>query len=81
MHAAQRILARHTVLSPFQGGHCTNCHDPHASRQEMLIKDKIPGFGKWEIPISYRKTPTGGGCVVGCHQPRSYDRTTEEPYK
>jgi predicted CXXCH cytochrome family protein len=69
------------VNQPAKGRTCKTCHDPHASRQEMLIKDKIPGFGKWEIPISYRKTATGGGCVVGCHQPRSYDRMNEETYK
>lgn len=69
------------VNRPVKGRTCKTCHDEHASRQEMLIKEKIPGFGKWEIPINYTKTATGGTCVVGCHKPRSYDRVNEETYK
>lgn len=69
------------VNQSVKGRTCKTCHDPHSARQEKLIKERIPGFGKWEIPISYTKTATGGTCVVGCHQPRSYDRVNEEVYK
>lgn len=57
-----------------KGRSCKTCHDPHASGQPRLVKEKIPGFGTWEIPIRYTKTDTGGTCVVGCHKPKSYDR-------
>lgn len=57
-----------------KGRSCKTCHDPHSAEQPKLIKRKIPGFGKWEIPIGFDKTATGGTCVVGCHKPRSYDR-------
>ena len=69
------------VNNPVKGRTCRTCHAPHASRQPMLIKDRVPGFGKWEVPISYKKTATGGTCVAGCHQPRSYDRFHEESTK
>lgn len=57
-----------------KGRSCKVCHDPHASSQDRLIKTSVPGFGKWDIPIKYTKTPNGGTCVVGCHKPKSYDR-------
>lgn len=57
-----------------KGRSCKVCHDPHAASQPRLISDKIPGFGKWRIPIRFTKTDTGGTCVVGCHKPKSYDR-------
>jgi len=56
------------------GRSCKVCHDPHAARQERLIKERVPGFGRWEIPISFTRTSTGGSCVAGCHKPKAYDR-------
>ena len=66
------------VNMPDKGRSCKVCHDPHAASQAKLIKGKVPGFGNWEIPISYEKTSTGGTCVVGCHKPRSYDRNRSD---
>lgn len=57
-----------------KGRSCKVCHDPHAASQLRLISSKIPGFGRWRIPIRYTKTEVGGTCVVGCHKPKSYDR-------
>jgi predicted CXXCH cytochrome family protein len=57
-----------------KGRSCKVCHDPHAASQPRLISSKIPGFGRWRIPIRYTKTNVGGTCVVGCHKPKSYDR-------
>lgn len=62
------------INKPDKGRSCKTCHDPHAARQQRLIKEHIPGFGTWEIPIRYTKTETGGTCVVGCHKPKTYDR-------
>lgn len=62
------------VNRPDKGRSCKTCHDPHAAGQPRLIKERIPGFGSWDIPIRYTKTETGGTCVVGCHKPKSYDR-------
>ncbi len=59
---------------PEKGRTCKGCHNPHASSQDRLIMPKVPGFGKWEIPIRFTTTSTGGTCVVGCHKPKSYDR-------
>ncbi len=63
------------VNKPDRGRSCKTCHDPHAADQPKLIKKRIPGFGRWEIPINYEKNATGGTCTVGCHKPRSYDRS------
>jgi predicted CXXCH cytochrome family protein len=57
-----------------KGRACKTCHDPHAAAQPRLISERISGFGKWDIPILFTKTDTGGTCVVGCHKPKSYDR-------
>jgi predicted CXXCH cytochrome family protein len=63
-----------------KGRSCKVCHEPHASSQAKLIKVKVSGFGKWEIPIIYTRKATGGTCVVGCHKPRSYDRVRPAIY-
>lgn len=64
-----------------KGRSCKVCHDPHAASQLRLISSKIPGFGRWRIPIRYTKTDVGGTCVVGCHKPKSYNRinTVQNP--
>lgn len=61
-----------------KGRSCKTCHDPHAAGQPRLIKARIPGFGRWEIPINFEKTATGGTCTVGCHKPRTYDRARSD---
>lgn len=57
-----------------KGRVCTVCHGIHGADQANLIHRHYKGFGDWNIPIDYKATATGGTCVVGCHQPRSYDR-------
>jgi predicted CXXCH cytochrome family protein len=56
-----------------KGRVCTACHDPHASSQAKHIRYEVP-FGAWSYPVNLTKTATGGGCVVGCHAPKAYDR-------
>ncbi|HIJ78264.1 MAG: hypothetical protein OEY01_03030 [Desulfobulbaceae bacterium] len=58
-----------------KGRNCVACHDPHASNQAKHIRYDVP-FGAWSYPISITKTTTGGTCVVGCHAPKSYDRSS-----
>lgn len=64
-----------------KGRSCKACHDPHSAGQEMLIKERVPGFGKWDIPMFFTRTPTGGTCVVGCHKPKTYDRISAVEYR
>jgi predicted CXXCH cytochrome family protein len=52
---------------------CILCHSPHASKNPDLIRDRVP-FGKWEFPLNFVKTDTGGTCLPGCHQRVYYDR-------
>ncbi len=52
---------------------CKLCHVVHGSPNPVLIADSVP-FGKWNLPLRFVKTETGGGCSPGCHNPRYYDR-------
>ncbi|MBI3836218.1 MAG: cytochrome C [Planctomycetes bacterium] len=61
------------VNKSFKGRTCRVCHDPHASQNEKHIVESVK-FGKWEIPLNYRATQTGGSCASGCHSPYRYDR-------
>jgi predicted CXXCH cytochrome family protein len=55
------------------GRSCRACHSTHASKYDRLVRDSVP-FGKWQLPITFEKTPTGGMCVTGCHPAFHYDR-------
>lgn len=65
-----------------KGRSCKACHELHATDQWRHIRELSP-FGKtmeetsYMIPIKHIKTETGGGCIVGCHKPRYYDRNKE----
>lgn len=63
-----------------KGRSCKACHDPHSAGQERLVEERVPGFGKWDIPMFFTKTATGGTCIVGCHKPKSYDRINSVVY-
>lgn len=56
-----------------KGRTCRMCHNIHGSNNTVLIADSIP-FGKWNLPLKFVKTETGGSCAPGCHKPQSYDR-------
>ncbi|MDA8160376.1 MAG: hypothetical protein M0T76_06625 [Desulfobacteraceae bacterium] len=56
------------------GRTCMTCHEIHASNQPKHIRTTIPMGKNYTINLQYTKTATGGGCVVGCHKPRNYDR-------
>ncbi len=58
-----------------KGRNCKACHAMHGSELPGLIPDKIL-FGKWELPLKYTKTETGGSCAPGCHKRYNYDRKT-----
>lgn len=56
-----------------KGRNCKSCHVIHAGETPKLIADGVP-FGKWNLPLRYVKTETGGSCAPGCHKKYSYDR-------
>ena len=56
-----------------KGRSCTFCHNVHGSNNPKLIAENVP-FGKWNLPIKFIQTETGGSCSPGCHKPQSYDR-------
>jgi len=56
-----------------KGRSCIACHDPHASNQAKHVRYEVP-FGRWSYPIEFTPDKNGGGCLVGCHAPKKYDR-------
>jgi predicted CXXCH cytochrome family protein len=56
-----------------KGRNCRACHSTHTSTQPVHLRETVP-FGKWEMPISFSQTPTGGSCKPGCHEEMLYDR-------
>jgi predicted CXXCH cytochrome family protein len=58
-----------------KGRNCKLCHNVHGSENQKLIATSVH-FGKWELPLKYVKTETGGSCAPGCHKKLNYDRVT-----
>jgi len=56
-----------------KGRSCSSCHRTHASKLPFLMAESVP-FGKWQLPINFKATLTGGTCSPGCHAPESYSR-------
>ena len=56
-----------------KGRSCKLCHNVHGTSAPKLIAESVP-FGKWNLPLGFVKTDTGGGCTPGCHKPQFYDR-------
>ncbi len=63
-----------------RGRSCRACHSVHASTLALHLRETVP-YGKWELPINYKQTNTGGSCSPGCHQPKAYDRDNPVDYK
>ena len=61
------------VNKPSRGRNCKTCHAIHGSKLPKLIA-KTTAFGKWDLPVNFKKTSTGGSCSPGCHEMANYDR-------
>lgn len=58
-----------------KGRNCKLCHKLHGGSLPKLIAVSVP-FGKWDLPLKFVKTDTGGSCSPGCHKKYTYDRKT-----
>jgi predicted CXXCH cytochrome family protein len=58
-----------------KGRNCKLCHAIHGGALPKLIADTV-SFGKWQLPLKFIKTDTGGSCTPGCHRQFHYDRKT-----
>jgi predicted CXXCH cytochrome family protein len=56
-----------------RGRTCRTCHDVHAAKNPRLVREKVP-YGKWTMQLRFRPSETGGSCLPGCHEKKSYDR-------
>jgi len=61
------------VAKNAKGRTCAMCHESHAAEQAKLVRKSVR-FNKWEMPIDYRATDTGGYCGPSCHAAKRYDR-------
>ncbi len=55
---------------------CTFCHSPHGGGPHLTRKT-VP-FGKWDLPIGFTVTETGGTCTTACHEVRGYQKEIPE---
>ena len=62
-----------------RGRNCRACHATHAAADPLLVRDTVP-YGKWDMPLNFKTTETGGSCSPGCHKPYDYDRETPVNY-
>jgi predicted CXXCH cytochrome family protein len=62
------------VNRPQKGRVCKNCHGVHGADQNKLLMSKVPGFGDWELPLTWVSEGERATCYVGCHRPKTYDR-------
>ncbi len=56
-----------------RGRTCRACHEVHASDHALHVRDRVP-YGRWLMPINFKKTEDGGSCAPGCHVQRIYSR-------
>ena len=56
-----------------KGRSCRACHSTHTSSRPLHLRESVP-FGKWDMPVNFTQTQTGGSCKAGCHEPMAYDR-------
>jgi predicted CXXCH cytochrome family protein len=56
-----------------KGRTCRACHHEHASNSPFRIRESVP-FGTWTMPLTFKKTESGGSCSSSCHVERGYDR-------
>ncbi len=56
-----------------KGRSCMLCHNPHATDNDHLIRDKVK-FGKWDFRMNYAPTDSGGSCAPACHTEKKYTR-------
>lgn len=61
-----------------KGRTCRACHSTHASKFPVHISESVP-YGKWQMPIGYAATDSGGSCSPGCHKAVGYDRDEPQP--
>ncbi|PLX14474.1 MAG: hypothetical protein C0597_09990 [Marinilabiliales bacterium] len=64
-------------ISGEKGRSCNTCHDSHGTKNNFLIKGKVP-FGNWEMDMNFIVSENGGSCATGCHAKKEYDRSFEE---
>lgn len=60
-----------------KGRTCRSCHETHASALPKHIRVSVP-FGKWDLPVGFKKTENGGSCDSGCHTSQKYERRIEQ---
>ncbi len=63
------------VNRPDKGRVCKGCHGVHGADQERLLMGAVADFGRWDIPLTWASDGDRATCYVGCHRPKTYDRS------
>jgi predicted CXXCH cytochrome family protein len=69
----QNLHTLHVRDTQERGESCRVCHNSHAGDNKSIVRDIIR-YGAWEMPVRFKKSPTGGSCYPGCHPNYGYDR-------
>jgi predicted CXXCH cytochrome family protein len=57
-----------------KGRACFGCHMSHQSDQPFMLLEELASGKMMVYSMAYTKLQDGGNCVVGCHNPRKYNR-------
>ncbi len=63
-----------------KGRTCKTCHNIHGSDLPNHMADEVPFEGsQWAMPIGFEKRPDGASCAPGCHEAKTYHRSSDVP--
>ena len=70
------IPNKYGIIKRGKARSCSMCHDPHGSTQDYNLIRQYSSNGMSIYSLDYTPLQDGGRCMVGCHKPRAYHRTT-----
>jgi len=80
----ENLMTKNHLHSAFEGGQCSDCHNPHASRHAALLNDD-PGQLCFDCHEDVEKQthlavahePAGEGECLSCHDPHAADYSNQ----
>lgn len=70
---------KYGIVKKKDGQTCFACHLPHTAHQEKLLRTEYQCTGTFCYTMRFVQNSDGGACVVGCHKPKVYSRTAQDP--
>jgi predicted CXXCH cytochrome family protein len=69
----RNLHALHVVEQGGRGENCRVCHVSHAGGAAKVGVVEQMRYGKWNAPMRFVRTASGGSCFPGCHPRYGYD--------